>query len=192
MLCASATEAKNLCGTSYVSCASRPVPSTRRHHRERPSARQSKRRRSWRAMFRTRARRTRRGARAVAPRARARPRATYARPVLLLNPAARRARPARRGSSALVNRCRAPTAPIEKIRVWVDYISIPQKNRSEQKLAIASLPTFASCADYFVVIAPDATHHNTGCAWPGRACRGRRFRLATSRRRAARRHHELA
>ena len=27
--------------------------------------------------------------------------------------------------------------------------------------------------------------------WPGRACRGRRFRLATSRRRAARRHHEL-
>ena len=82
--------------------------------------------------------------------------------------------------------------PLEKIRVWVDYVSIPQKNRSEQKLAIASLPTFASCADYFVVIAPDATHHNTGCAWPGRACRGRRFRLATSRRRAARRHHELA
>ena len=32
--------------------------------------------------------------------------------------------------------------PLEKIRVWVDYISIPQKNRSEQKLAIASLPTY--------------------------------------------------
>ena len=41
--------------------------------------------------------------------------------------------------------------PLEKIRVWVDYVSIPQRNRSEQKLAIASLPTFASCADYFVV-----------------------------------------
>ena len=30
--------------------------------------------------------------------------------------------------------------PLEKIRVWVDYISIPQRNRSVQKLAIASLP----------------------------------------------------
>ena len=62
--------------------------------------------------------------------------------------------------------------PLEKIRVWVDYVSIPQKNRSVQKLAIASLPTFASCCDYFVVVAPDATHQNTGCA-----CNSQSYRL---------------
>ena len=28
--------------------------------------------------------------------------------------------------------------PLEKLRVWVDYISIPQRNRSVQKTAIAS------------------------------------------------------
>ena len=28
--------------------------------------------------------------------------------------------------------------PLEKIRVWVDYISIPQRNRSVQKTAIVS------------------------------------------------------
>ena len=37
--------------------------------------------------------------------------------------------------------------PLEKIRVWVDYVSIPQQNHSVQKLAIASLPTFASVSD---------------------------------------------
>ena len=31
--------------------------------------------------------------------------------------------------------------PIEQTRVWVDYCSIPQENQSEQRLAIASLPT---------------------------------------------------
>ena len=36
------------------------------------------------------------------------------------------------------------------IRVWVDVASIPQMNRSEQRLAINSLPTFASTCDYFV------------------------------------------
>ena len=37
--------------------------------------------------------------------------------------------------------------PLEKIRVWVDYVSIPQKNLRERALAIASLPTFASVSD---------------------------------------------
>ena len=62
---------------------------------------------------------------------------------------------------------------IENIRVWVDYISIPQRNRSEQKLAIASLPTFASCCDFFIVVAPDAVHHDTGCACNSRSYRRR-------------------
>ena len=48
--------------------------------------------------------------------------------------------------------------PIDKTRVWVDYCSIPQENQSEQRLAIASLPTFSSSCNYFVVIAPTTMH----------------------------------
>ena len=43
----------------------------------------------------------------------------------------------------------AGVAP-EKIRVWVDIASIPQQNKSEQRIAIASLPMFASSCEYFV------------------------------------------
>ncbi len=33
------------------------------------------------------------------------------------------------------------------VRVWLDIVSIPQLNQPEQRLSIASLPTFASCSD---------------------------------------------
>ena len=39
--------------------------------------------------------------------------------------------------------------PIEQTRVWVDYCSIPQENQSEQRLAIASLPTFSSSSSFW-------------------------------------------
>ena len=68
---------------------------------------------------------------------------------------------------------RETNTPLEKIRVWVDYVSIPQRNRSEQKLAIASLPTFASCCDFFIVVAPDAAHKNTGCLCGSKSYRSR-------------------
>ncbi len=74
---------------------------------------------------------------------------------------------------AVHNVKKSTETPLEKVRVWVDYISIPQRNRSVQKLAIASLPTFASCTDYFVVVAPDATHQNTGCACNSKSYRSR-------------------
>jgi len=59
------------------------------------------------------------------------------------------------------------------IRVWVDVASIPQMNRSEQRLAINSLPTFASTCDYFVVVAPDCTHADTGKPCDARTYRSR-------------------
>ena len=34
--------------------------------------------------------------------------------------------------------------PLSSIRVWVDIFSIPQKNRSEQRLAIASVHVWKS------------------------------------------------
>ena len=51
---------------------------------------------------------------------------------------------------------------LDRVRVWVDVVSVPQLNSSEQRLAIASLPTFASAGQYFVVVAPDAEHVDTG------------------------------
>ena len=51
--------------------------------------------------------------------------------------------------------------PLEKIRIWLDVMSIPQKNRSEQRLAIAALPMFASACNYFVVVAPTTRHADT-------------------------------
>mmetsp|Transcript_4917 Transcript_4917/g.10620 ORF Transcript_4917/g.10620 Transcript_4917/m.10620 type:complete len:959 (-) Transcript_4917:851-3727(-) len=63
---------------------------------------------------------------------------------------------------ALLDISKRETKKLEQIYVWYDYASIPQKAPMLQKLAIISLPSFASIVDSFVVIAPDATHANTG------------------------------
>ncbi|CAH0367402.1 unnamed protein product [Pelagomonas calceolata] len=55
----------------------------------------------------------------------------------------------------------------------MDIVSIPQVNRSSQRLAVASLPTFASCCSIFVVVAPDATHADTGCVCDSKTFRRR-------------------
>mmetsp|Transcript_31837 Transcript_31837/g.98331 ORF Transcript_31837/g.98331 Transcript_31837/m.98331 type:complete len:1459 (-) Transcript_31837:122-4498(-) len=52
---------------------------------------------------------------------------------------------------------------LSAVRAWVDVSSIPQANQATQSLAVASLPTFASCVDYFIVVAPDTEHVTTGC-----------------------------
>ena len=53
---------------------------------------------------------------------------------------------------AMVNVVRAVAedamTSLDRIRVWVDYVSIPQENRFTQRAAISSLPTFASSCDY--------------------------------------------
>ena len=81
----------------------------------------------------------------------------------------------------------AAGVPLASLRVWVDFISIPQRNRSEQRLSIASLrrsrlyfgapikfdgafgPRLTdrsvrrSSCDFFVIVAPAAKHADTGC-----------------------------
>jgi len=52
--------------------------------------------------------------------------------------------------------------PMERVWVWCDYISIPQRTRNTQKLAINSLASYASIADAFVIVAPTVIHNNTG------------------------------
>ena len=48
--------------------------------------------------------------------------------------------------------------------VWLDYVSIPQANKTLQSLSISSLALYASMPDYFVVVAPPATHMDEQCA----------------------------
>jgi len=46
----------------------------------------------------------------------------------------------------------------EHVFAWVDYLSIPQASRGQQKLAISSLVGYASVAHAFVIVAPPLTH----------------------------------
>ena len=50
----------------------------------------------------------------------------------------------------------------EMTYVWCDYVSIPQRSRNTQKLAIASLSMYASLAHAFVIVAPSVRHQDTG------------------------------
>ena len=57
------------------------------------------------------------------------------------------------------------TVPARLARqVWLDYVSIPQANKTLQSLSISSLALYASMPDYFLVVAPPATHVDTRCA----------------------------
>jgi len=51
---------------------------------------------------------------------------------------------------------------LASVHAWVDVASIPQANPGTQQLAVASLPTFSSCVDYFIVVAPASLHDDTG------------------------------
>jgi hypothetical protein len=53
----------------------------------------------------------------------------------------------------------AKTVVARRVR---SYISIPQRTRNTQKLAINSLASYASIADAFVIVAPTVTHEDTG------------------------------
>ncbi len=48
--------------------------------------------------------------------------------------------------------------------VWLDFVSIPQANKTLQSLSISSLALYASMPDYFVIVAPPTTHVDTLCA----------------------------
>jgi len=51
---------------------------------------------------------------------------------------------------------------LDRIFIWVDFISIPQCNAETTKLAIHSLSAYASLASEFVIVAPRMEHHDTG------------------------------
>jgi len=48
----------------------------------------------------------------------------------------------------------------DKIFLWVDYLSIPQKNRVMQKAAIGSLCAFSALSSFLVVVAPICQHQD--------------------------------
>jgi hypothetical protein len=45
--------------------------------------------------------------------------------------------------------------------VWIDIASIPQSHRGLMQMAVGSLPAYASQADVFLILAPEATHSTT-------------------------------
>lgn len=51
--------------------------------------------------------------------------------------------------------------------LWVDYVSIPQKNPQLQMLSIASLSLYSSVCRYFVIVAPTTQHADAN---PPRTC----------------------
>merc|ERR1719183_813140 len=56
--------------------------------------------------------------------------------------------------------------------VWIDYTSIPQRNRACQALSISSLPFYASFARFFLVLVPDVVHSDRHFNFESYAKRG--------------------
>lgn len=52
--------------------------------------------------------------------------------------------------------------PLDSVWVWLDIISIPQKHRGIQVLAINSLYVYAYSVDALIIIAPETFQHQTG------------------------------
>ena len=50
---------------------------------------------------------------------------------------------------------------MQNVYLWVDYHSVPQRNRAMQALAIITLPCFASLSSIMVIVAPDTTYVDT-------------------------------
>lgn len=46
---------------------------------------------------------------------------------------------------------------VSKLRIWIDYTSIPQVNTACQRLSIASLPVYTKFASYFLIVAPNVS-----------------------------------
>ena len=61
----------------------------------------------------------------------------------------------------------------EEIFIWLDYSSIPQKNKSSQLAAIDSIANYAALSKQFIVVAPETTHYNTGMPCDAKSYLGR-------------------
>jgi len=64
--------------------------------------------------------------------------------------------------TAVETLCEKEKLDANKVFVWIDYTSIPQRNFTIQALSIDSLPLYASNSAYFIIVAPDVTNPQTG------------------------------
>ena len=58
--------------------------------------------------------------------------------------------------------CKMKGFDINDLNIFLDYLSIPQANMNMRLAAINTLGVFSSLAQYFVVVAPDSVHKDTG------------------------------
>ena len=49
----------------------------------------------------------------------------------------------------------------DSLYLWIDYLSIPQRNPILKELSISSLGVYSSFVEFFVVVAPSCVHYNT-------------------------------
>ena len=68
--------------------------------------------------------------------------------------------------SAALKLCENHGIPHDDLRIWVDYIAIPQSNSRCKSLAIETLPAYAALSKFFVIAAPETEFTDT----PGRIC----------------------
>mmetsp|Transcript_27328 Transcript_27328/g.40396 ORF Transcript_27328/g.40396 Transcript_27328/m.40396 type:complete len:986 (-) Transcript_27328:398-3355(-) len=54
------------------------------------------------------------------------------------------------------------TIEITQLFIWLDYTCIPQTHRGLQQLSINSLPMYAGACDFFIIVAPESFHADTG------------------------------
>eukprot|EP00929_Paragymnodinium_shiwhaense_P023509 TRINITY_DN1469_c0_g1_i6.p1 TRINITY_DN1469_c0_g1~~TRINITY_DN1469_c0_g1_i6.p1 ORF type:complete len:464 (-),score=55.16 TRINITY_DN1469_c0_g1_i6:289-1680(-) len=62
--------------------------------------------------------------------------------------------------SAVKNLCAEAGLKQDKVYIWLDILSIPQRNASQKMAAVNSLYTYAGQADYLVIIAPESEHED--------------------------------
>eukprot|EP00966_Prymnesium_polylepis_P301802 6972698-Prymnesium_polylepis.2 len=64
--------------------------------------------------------------------------------------------------SAADELCRKHTMDKNELYLWIDYLSIPQRNPVMQHLSISTLPLYASISRFFIVVAPPVTTDEKG------------------------------
>ena len=57
--------------------------------------------------------------------------------------------------------CARTDTDAAELYLWIDFVCIPQANKTLQMLSIGSLAIYAHACRYFVVVAPATTHEDT-------------------------------
>ena len=63
---------------------------------------------------------------------------------------------------AVADLCAQQSVDEDELYIWLDYVSIPQANKTLQALSISSLAVCSSICRYFVIVCPPTVHADSG------------------------------